>query len=331
MVKRKFEEFDVGPVLGVGTAGTIYEAYDKKNETNVALKVLLPTVSSDEIVQARFAREMVILEKLSHPNVVRYYGGGKTGNQLFFAMESLTGGSLKDELARGGPFQWVEAATCGAQICSALQHAHNHGVIHRDLKPSNLLFDTEGNLKLVDFGIARDTHEADITNKGLTVGSHAYMSPEQITGEGSITGQTDLYSFGILLYELLAGYPPFGGENFAQLFQQHLTATPASLRQRNVRLPEELEMLVMKLLAKRPEDRPLNARAVQGALLGLLDKQFADEASTADVPASYAMDLGRQALARRLDDRPREVSWAALGGIAIAAGTLIWAAWYFGA
>lgn len=329
--KRHLDEFELGPVIGAGTAGTIYEALDKKNDERVALKILLPTVSSEEIIQTRFAREMVILEKLSHPNIVRYYGGGKRDNQLFFAMELLTGGSLKDELVRGGAFSWVEAATCGAQICSALQHAHNHGIIHRDLKPSNLLFDTEGHLKLVDFGIARDTHEADITNKGLTVGSHAYMSPEQITGDESITGQTDLYSFGILMYEMLTGQPPFSGDNFAQLFQKHLNASPPPLRKSAPGTPIELEQVVEQLLAKRPEDRPFNARTVQGNLLRLLDNEFHGEANPSDVPASAAMDLGRQALKRRLEVRPREVSWILLGGLSAAACALVWAAWFFGA
>ena len=265
MARRRLEEFELGRVIGVGTAGTIYETFDKANGRKVALKILLPTVSADKIVAARFEREMVILEKLWHPNIVRYYGGGRSGEQLFFAIELVGGGTLKDELARGGAFSWIEAATCGAQICSALQYAHNHGIIHRDLKPSNLMFDEEGNLKLVDFGIARDTHEADITSKGLTVGSYAYMSPEQITGEGTATGQADLYSFGAVFYEMLTARPPFAGDNFAQLFQQHLTEPPAPLRQFAPRCPEELEQIALKCLAKKPEERPFNARAVQGA------------------------------------------------------------------
>ncbi len=329
MPKRRIEEFELGKVLGVGTAGTIYEARDKVNGLPVALKILLPTVSADKIVAARFEREMLILEKLSHPNIVRYHGGGRSGEQLFFAMELLTGGTLKDELARAGAFSWVEAATCGAQICSALQHAHNHGIIHRDMKPSNLLFDQQGNLKLVDFGIARDTHEADITSKGLTVGSYAYMSPEQITGERAITGQTDLYSFGAVFYELLTGRPPFAGDNFAQLFQQHLTKMPLPLRQLAPRCPVELEQLVNQLLAKSPADRPFNARAVQGALLGMLDKEFHVD-TRRDVPAAKTIDLGREVLVRRLRARPREISWLTVAGIGVAACAVVWAAWYFG-
>ena len=329
MAKRRLEEFELGRVLGVGTAGTIYEAWDKVIGQKVALKILLPTVSADKIVSARFEREMLILEKLSHPNIVRYHGGGRSGEQLFFAIELLNGGTLKDELARSGKFSWIEAATCGAQICSALQHAHNHGIIHRDLKPSNLMFDDGGNVKLLDFGIARDTHEADITSKGLTVGSYAYMSPEQITGDATITGQADLYSFGAVLYEILTERPPFSGDNFAQFFQQHLTKTPVPIRQFAPRCPEALERIALQCLSKKPEQRPFNARAVQGILLGLLDKEFNADTSR-DVPAAKAIDLGRAVLARRLHDRSREVSWLALGGLGAAACALVWAAWYFG-
>ena len=333
MTNRDFDDFELGRVLGVGTVGTIYEAYDKANSVPVALKCLLATVSSDQIIQARFAREMIILEKLFHPNIVKYFSGGKHGGQLFYAMELLDGGSLKEALSRTGAFSWIEVATCGIQICSALQHAHNHGIIHRDLKPSNLLFDQDGCLKLVDFGIARDTHEADITSKGLTVGSHTYISPEQITGKNVITGHTDLYSLGVVLFELLTGRPPFEGENFAQLFQQHLTTPPPTIVDLAPRTPVELERLVLQLLAKVPEDRPFNARAVQGELLALINPQIqgdvSADVSADDVSATEAMDYGRQALKRRLEVSTRDVSWATLAGIGIALAAFVGAAWYF--
>jgi serine/threonine protein kinase len=329
MAKRRLDEFELGPVLGVGTAGTIYQAWDKVNGLKVALKILLPTVSADKIVSARFEREMVILEKLSHPNIVKYHGGGRSDGQLFFAIELLDGETLKDELARGGAMNWIEAATCGAQICSALQHAHNHGIIHRDLKPSNLMFDSEGNLKLLDFGIARDTHEADITSKGLTVGSYAYMSPEQITGEGPITGHADLYSFGAVLYEMLTARPPFAGDNFAQLFRQHLTCDPDPIRSFAPRCPEILEQITLQCLSKKPEERPFNARTVQGTLLSFLDQEFKIDTS-GDVPAAKAIDLGREILVKRLRDRSREVSWLALGGLSLIVCLIAWAAWFFG-
>ena len=328
MASRRFDEFRLGRVLGVGTVGTIYEAFDSVNSTKVALKCLLATVSSDPIIQARFAREMQILEKLSHPNIVRYYGGGKHQGQLFYAMELLNGGSLKDSLVRGGVFSWLEVATCGVQICSALQYAHNHGIIHRDLKPSNLLFDRDGSLKLVDFGTARDTHEADITSKQLTVGSHVYISPEQITGKDSLTGKTDLYSLGVVMFELLTGRPPFVGNNFAQLFQQHLSAAPPTILELAPQTPPELERIVLQLLAKEAVDRPFNARAVQGVLLGLLNRELHEEPNREDVPASAAVEVGLQTLQLRLQSTTRDVSWVTLAGLGIALAAFVSAAWY---
>jgi serine/threonine protein kinase len=327
MAKRRFKEFKLGKVVGVGTVGTIYRARDLTNKKDVALKVLLPTVSEDPLILARFARETLILEKLSHPNIVRYYGGGRTGEQLFFvAMELLEGGSLKDELDRSGAFTCLETITCGIQVCSALQHAHNHGVIHRDLKPSNLIFDDDGHLKLVDFGIARDTHSADITSRGLTVGSYAYMAPELIRGERIITGQVDLYALGCLLFELLTGRTPFLGTNFAELFNQHLASEPPSARSSNASVPERLDDIVRQLMQKTPDQRPLNARNVQGQLLQLIDQQLDKDEVSNDVSAREVLDRGRQMLAKRIQKRQRSVSWLTVAGIFAIAAAIVYAA-----
>jgi serine/threonine protein kinase len=328
MAKRRLDEFELGQPIGVGTVGTIYRAREIESGRDVALKILLPSVSSEPLIMARFEREMVILAKLSHPNIVEYFGGGRSEGQLFFAMELMSGGSIKDELSSGGVFSVLEAVACGIQIASALQHAHNHGVIHRDLKPSNLLFDESGTVKLVDFGVARDTFSADITADGLTVGSHAYMAPEQIHGKREITGHVDLYSFGCLFYELLVGQPPFLGDNFAQLFDQHLNAPPPLLRQSVPQAPDKLEELVQQMLAKAPEDRPFSARAVQGILLQMTNRTTDDLQPQRDVPAAAVVDLGRQALADRLRRRERRLSWYAVTGLFALAAAAAWIAWF---
>ena len=138
MAKIRFEEFEDIEQIGNGTVGTVYRAVRKPTGQTVALKLLLPAASHDKQISARFEREMVILERLNHPNIVNYYGGGIHDGQLFYAMELVEGGSLRDVLTRNGNITWDEAVECGWQVCSALQHAHNHGVIHRDLKPANL-------------------------------------------------------------------------------------------------------------------------------------------------------------------------------------------------
>lgn len=272
--------------LGVGTVGAVYRAESPDIDEPVAVKLLHPSIAHDETIVDRFQREIVIMERLNHPHIVRNYGGGIMDGQYFYAMQLLTHGSLKDRLEKYGPLPWAQAAAYAAQIASALQHAHNHGIIHRDLKSSNLFFGPNGRLILGDFGIARDTHEADVTADGITVGTYAYMSPEQICADKSITGKADLYSLGCVIYEMLTGKPPFQGANFAQIWDQHLHAEPKSLREAGIDCPEWLEELVMKLLEKKPEKRPFNARAVQGLIKERLYDEFGSELSqlTQDLP-----------------------------------------------
>ena len=184
--------------------------------------------------------------------------------------------------------------------------AHNLGVVHRDLKPGNLFLTRQGELKLGDFGIARDLTGSDLTAEGFTVGTHAYMSPEQITGDSSISGKTDLYALGCCLVEMLSGRKPFRGENYAQLFDQHFKQEPPSVIEWGVDCPSELDALIRQLLAKKPDDRPFNARQVQADLLRMLEGQQAS---------------GRELLVQRIEtlttpDVRREVSWPKLALLA---------------
>lgn len=288
--------------LGVGTVGTVYRAESPDLSEQVAVKLLHPTVAHDEKIVERFQREIVIMERLNHPHIVRNYGGGLMDGQYFYAMELLGSGSLKDRIQQHGPLPWPQAAAYTAQIASALQHAHNHGIIHRDLKASNLFFGTDGRLILGDFGIARDTHEADVTADGITVGTYAYMSPEQICADKDITGQADLYSLGCVAYEMLTGKPPFQGANFAQIWDQHLHIEPKSLQEKVSDCPDWLEKLVMKLLAKKPEERPFNARAVQGVIKEHLIDEFGPDLDklTQELPPLEEVGLKPQFNATRL-------------------------------
>lgn len=265
--------------LGVGTVGAVFRAESPDISEPVAVKLLHPTIAHDANIVDRFQREIVIMERLHHPHIVRNYGGGIMDGQFFYAMQLLDHGTLKDRLARHGPLPWPQAAAFAAQIASALQHAHNHGIIHRDLKPSNLFFGADGQLILGDFGIARDTHEADVTADGITVGTYAYMSPEQICADKRLTGKADLYSLGCVIYEMLIGKPPYLGANFAQIWDQHLHSQPKSLREQGVDCPEWLDQLVLKLLEKDPERRPFNARSVQGLIKDHLLDEFGPDLS----------------------------------------------------
>ncbi|WP_413432085.1 serine/threonine protein kinase [Crateriforma spongiae] len=333
------DDYDLGQVVGAGTVGTIYLATERDTGYRVAIKKLHPGVSRDPLIRARFERETTILQRLRHPNIVACYGGGEIDGGLYYIMELVDGGTVKDLLESNGPLPWPSVVDVTRQICSALQYAHNHGVIHRDLKPGNLFLTTDAVVKLGDFGIARDLHSADLTSSGLTVGTHAYMSPEQITGDALISGKTDLYALGCCVMEMLTGRKPFLGENFAQLFEQHLRAAPPRARDLVGDCPPELDEVINELLAKDPEDRPFNARSVQGVMLEIGEKYHLDAPldsgpdsvghdDPADVAASSATEGGRRMLEKQIRSRmgggPRaDVSWGRLAAIvAVVAGLI---------
>jgi len=337
MAGLRLDEYELGQVIGVGTVGTIYYATEKKDGRVVAVKRLHPMVSRNPLIGARFRREMTILERLRHPNIIAYYGGGEdVDGNLFYAMELVEGGSVRDLLTSSGTLSWQIVVNCGRQICSALQCAHNHGIIHRDLKPGNLFLTRDGVLKLGDFGIARDVGASDLTDQGLTVGTHAYMAPEQITGDATISGKADLYALGCCLYEMLTGRKPFIGDTFPSLFEQHLRSAPPHARASIPDCPPELDAVIIELLAKRPEDRPFNARYVQGIMFQIAEKyHLADTAPAtpiqsgkADVPAGQVDDVGARMLKMQINarlgmfERP-EVSWQRAAGLGVIVLTVL--------
>jgi serine/threonine protein kinase len=309
--------YKLGEVLGVGTVGTVYRAKDLLTGEAVAIKILLPQISVDSHVAQRFQREMSILEKLDHPHIVHYLTGGSEGGRFYCVMELVNAGSLKDELIIQGHLPWQQVCRYGIQICSALQHAHNHGIIHRDLKPSNLFMDESKNLKLGDFGIARDTYQTDLTDVGLTVGTYAYMSPEQICAELDVSDRTDLYALGCLLYEMLTGFQPFEGANFAQIFDKHLHSDPPRVREAVPECPEELEEIIVQMMAKNAADRPFNARYIQGFLQNLLEQK----GSGTPAPQSGSRRYG--AVARPQLSRYGNFSWGLIMTLLFLVGLIL--------
>lgn len=266
MNKRMVGPFEVGERIGVGGMGIVYRATYTKNGARVALKILSPDVSDSESLQRRFEREIAILKKLQHPHIVRYYGGGKIGSQRFYAMELVEGGSVEDYLKKKGRLPWEEALDIGIQVAKALEHAHDAGVIHRDLKPANLLMNSANLVKLTDFGIARDTTATAITAAGKTVGTYAYMAPEQIRGKPPVDKKTDLYALGCVLFELISGETPFTSENQGEMLMHHLQEEPPRLTSIVPECPIFMEELIFRLLEKDPNDRVFDALALQGEL-----------------------------------------------------------------
>ncbi|MEZ6041338.1 MAG: serine/threonine-protein kinase [Planctomycetaceae bacterium] len=287
MAERRIGPFLIEKQLGAGGMGIVYLATYEPAGKKVALKVLTPALSSDAKLLKRFEREIDILKKMSHPNIVKYYGGGTKDGQRYYAMEFVDGGSLQDVLKKRGRLNVEQTIQVGRQLCAALEHAHNAGIIHRDLKPANLFISRKGRLKLGDFGIARDTEATALTAAGKTVGTYAYMAPEQIHGNAPISRKTDLYATGCLLYEILTGETPFLADNPAEMLIQHLNDDPHNVREFNKDCPIWLDELIDRMLSKNPDERPYDALAVHTELSEMLRKLTHSEAVASTMPRSF--------------------------------------------
>ena len=270
MTERRIGPFILGRQIGAGGMGIVYLATYVETGKQVAVKILPPALSEDVKMLKRFEREIGILKRLKHPNIVKYYGGGTHEGQRWYAMEYVDGGSLYDILQKRKRLTWDQTIQVGRQLTAALEQAHNAGIIHRDLKPGNLFVTKKGHIKLGDFGIARDTEATALTAAGKTVGTYAYMAPEQIQGNAPISGKTDLYATGCLLYELLVGETPFVSQNPAEMLMMHLNDYPYNLHEKGIECPLALDQLVERLLQKNPDDRPYDALAVNTELEEIL-------------------------------------------------------------
>ena len=236
---------------------TVYMAEDLKHIRQVAIKVLRPELVTSGAEAARFLREIRIAAQLSHPQIVPVHDSGERDGFLYFVMPYIGGESLRQRLAREGRLPVPEALGIARSVALALDYAHRQNVIHRDIKPENILLH-EGQAVVADFGIARAITVAaadDLTARGLTVGTPAYMSPEQAAAEPELDGRSDLYSLACVVYETLTGEPPFAGGSAQRTLSRHLVEPPPPLRQRRPTIPEQVERAVLRALAKEPENR----------------------------------------------------------------------------
>src|SRR5262249_22019286 len=226
LVGKKIGPFTIDKELGAGAMGAVYRGRHAETGQRVAIKVVAPGLAANKTAMKRFEREAAILKQLKHDNIVRLVLAGKFGGTPFYAMEYVEGESLDRVMARRGRISWEEVVTLGSQLCEALKHAHDKGIIHRDLKPSNVMVVPDGKggltLKLTDFGIAKDTDVTALTSANCTVGTAASMSPEQCRGERDLTFKSDLYSLGVMFYELVTGQKPFQADNPMDMFMKHV-------------------------------------------------------------------------------------------------------------
>jgi len=250
--------------LGAGGMANVYLAEDQELGRRVAIKILNERHANDEQFVERFRREAKNAAALSHPNIVSIYDRGEAEGTYYIAMEYLDGRSLKELIISRGPAPLNVAIEYVRQILSALRFAHRHGIVHRDIKPHNVLVDAEGRVKVTDFGIAR-AGASQMTEAGSIVGTAQYLSPEQARGTG-VDQRSDLYSLGIVLYELLTGTLPFNGDTPVEIAMKHLSQTPELPSATRPELPRELDLVVTRALAKDPDERYQSAEEMDADL-----------------------------------------------------------------
>jgi len=245
--------------LGSGGMAEVFLARDGVLDRDVALKVLRSQYAGDEEFYERFRREATSAAGLSHPNIVQVYDRGEAPDgTCYIAMEYISGGTLKERLDERGPMEPGRALAVASQVAEALWAAHERGVIHRDIKPQNILVTDMGHLKVTDFGIARAASAATISATNAVFGTAGYLSPEQALGEPA-TPRSDLYSLGIVLYELLTGVVPYRADNPVAVCMKHVTEPLVPPRRLDPTIPEAVDVLVVKMLVKDPADRPASA------------------------------------------------------------------------
>jgi len=250
--------------LGAGGMADVYLAEDQELGRRVAIKILNSRHGNDDQFIERFRREAKNAAALNHPNIVSIYDRGEAEDTYYIAMEYLDGRTLKELIVGRGAAPINVAIEYARQILSALRFAHRHGIVHRDIKPHNVLVDGDGRVKVTDFGIAR-AGTSQMTETGSIVGTAQYLSPEQARG-GEVDPRSDLYSLGVVLYELLTGKTPFEGETPVEIAMKHLSNTPQPPSKLRPDVPPELDMVVMRALAKNPNDRYQSADEMEGDL-----------------------------------------------------------------
>ncbi len=276
--------YELRRLLGEGGLGVVYLAYQQVVDREVAVKVILPKYANHPEFIRRFEVEAHLVARLEHPFIVPLYDYWREPDRAYLVMRYLRGGSLRDLLHDRGPLDLTTIAHMLDQIAAGLRAAHRHGVVHRDIKPANILLDLEGNSYLADFGIAKDLGEGSGQDQAeAMIGSPGYISPEQVKSE-SVTPQADLYSLGVVLYELLTGEHPFPGETPSTLPFKHLMEPLPSLKAANVELPSALDAIIQRATAKAPADRFPDALSLAAAFREAIDAAQAVTDAAYEVP-----------------------------------------------
>jgi eukaryotic-like serine/threonine-protein kinase len=261
---QRIGDYEIVRVLGAGGLGEVHEVRHAISQRAEAMKVLLPDRRTGAEIGERFRREIQMLGTLSHPHIASLHNAFYYDGQLIMVMELVSGETLRSKAVRTR-LSVPLVLRYARQILSALDYAHNRGVVHRDIKPSNIMVTTEDDVKLLDFGIAISDRSAELTAPGFVVGSISYLSPEQISGDKA-TVRSDIYAVGVTLYEVLTGRLPVSGTSNFAIMRAHLTEQPLPPTELNPRLPTALSGTILKALEKKPEDRFANPQEFLTAL-----------------------------------------------------------------
>jgi serine/threonine-protein kinase len=261
------DRYSIDREIGQGSAAVVFQAEDRKHHRLVAIKVLRPEVAA-EIGVDRFVREIETVARLAHPHILPLFDSGEADGLPYFVMPFVPGESLRDRILREQQLPVEDAMEIARNVASALGYAHSHGIVHRDIKPANILL-AGGHAIVADFGVARAISAAidgDAERQGEMFGTPLYMSPEQLTGSSRLDGRSDLYSLGCVLYEMLAGHPPFQGRTTEEVRAQHLLDAPPSIGSLGRDIPAEVDETLRRLLAKVPADRFATAQQLADGL-----------------------------------------------------------------
>jgi serine/threonine-protein kinase len=266
-IKREFGGYRLTEQIASGAMGSVYKAHQLSLDRVVAVKILKPQLARKPEYVARFVREARNVAMLNHPNVISGIDIGEQEGLRYFVMEYAEGTTVGSLLARGGALDEVRVVRIARQIARALEHAHEAGLVHRDVKPDNILLNKDGIAKLCDLGLAKNRPET-----GKSVGTPAYVSPEQAKGTTDVDIRSDLYSFGCTLYHMLAGNPPFEG-NARVVMVAHLSEEPMPLREVDPDISPEMEAIVSRLMEKDPDDRFASPKHLLGELESLEEER----------------------------------------------------------
>ncbi len=270
------DRYEIIKSIGEGGMANVYLGYDEILDRNVAIKILRGDLSNDEKFVRRFQREALSASSLSHPNIVEMYDVGEDNGLYYIIMEYVEGKTLKQLLKKRGSLTLSEAIDIMLQLTDGMQHAHDAYIIHRDLKPQNIMIQDDGQIKITDFGIAMALNSTQLTQTNSVMGSVHYLPPEQASGKGSTT-KSDIYSMGIIFYELLTGKLPFKGDNAVEIALKHMRDPLPNIREDNESIPQSIENIILKATAKNPKNRYDDVKSMHDDLLTALDDDRMNE------------------------------------------------------